>query len=142
MLQIADSDYNRKNRDRLDIIENILLKTGNGCRKTRIMYGANLSTVQLRKYLEKLIKIESLNYSDEDRLYRVTQKGFKLLRYISEVNIAKKELKLAQTKLTGIMMADCTTKNDSTIDNYISNKTKKKIGIKQITLTNRNIIAH
>ncbi len=94
------SDSVHKNyRDRMDIIESILIKAGNGCRKTRIMYGANLSTVQLRRYLDILIKIGCLTHDGENQLYKVSQKGIDLLEAISDVSHAKEDLRKSKEKL-------------------------------------------
>ncbi|MFQ6135151.1 MAG: winged helix-turn-helix domain-containing protein, partial [Nitrososphaerales archaeon] len=86
-------------RDRLGIIESILIKAGIGCRKTRIMYGANLSTVQLKRYLDMLVRIGCLAYDGENRLFRVTQKGNDLLEAICNVSRAKEELRRSRERL-------------------------------------------
>jgi predicted transcriptional regulator len=83
----------------MDIIESILIKAGNGCRKTRIMYGANLSTVQLRRYLNILVRIGCLTYDGENQLYKVSQKGIDLLEAISEVSRAKEGLRKSKERL-------------------------------------------
>lgn len=89
----------KRYRDRFDIIESILRKTGNGCKKTRIMYGANLSTVQLKKYLDLLVKNGCLMHDKEAQLYRITQKGIDLLDAISEVSRAKEYLEESKKRV-------------------------------------------
>lgn len=95
----STTTYQKYYRDRLEIIENILICAGNGSRKTRIMYGANLSTVQLKRYLEMLVKIGCLVKDDDSQLYRITTKGRDMLEAIYEVSQAKDNLKKSQEKL-------------------------------------------
>jgi len=78
-------------RDRVTIIVNILeiLKDQHkGKRKTNIMQSANLSTNQVRKYLE-LLYINGLvkKYGDS---YLVTPKGVEFLRTFEQLNIKLK----------------------------------------------------
>lgn len=63
------------------------------------MYGANLSTIQLKKYLGMLVKIDCLAYDEKNRLFRITQKGNDLLEAIYNVSHAKEELHRSQAKL-------------------------------------------
>ena len=60
-------------RSRLEIIADILNVVGNGAKKTRIMYIANLSYKLLEKYLKKTLEA-SLISSNND-FYEVTEKG-------------------------------------------------------------------
>jgi predicted transcriptional regulator len=62
-----------KYRSGLKIIADILDAVGEGAKKTRIMYFANLSYKLLGKYLKKAIDA-GLVSSDEDH-YEVTEKG-------------------------------------------------------------------
>lgn len=78
-------------RDRVTIIVNILETLNNhrkGKRKTNIMQSANLSTDQVRKYLE-LLYINGLvkKYGDS---YMVTSKGVEFLRTFEQLNIKLK----------------------------------------------------
>ena len=68
-----------KNRGRLDIVRDVLSIASVTVRKTRIMYGANLSFVQLEKYL-KLLQGNGLLEHDGDSGYLVTEKGIKFLQ--------------------------------------------------------------
>ncbi len=97
-LNISDNGQ-KKYRDMLDIIKSILGKTGDGCKKTHIMYGANLSPVQLNRYLDMLIKIGCIAYDNENRLYQVTLKGQDLLQAISSVTRAKADLIRSQQRV-------------------------------------------
>jgi predicted transcriptional regulator len=99
----SSTTYQKYYRDRLEIIENILICAGNGSRKTRIMYGANLSTVQLKRYLEMLVKIGCLAKDVDTQLYRITTKGRDMLEAIYEVSQAKDNLRRSQEKLEFFM---------------------------------------
>ena len=68
-----------KNRGRLDIVRDVLSIASVKVRKTRIMYGANLSFVQLEKYLSLLQGSELLEH-DGDSGYLVTERGIKFLQ--------------------------------------------------------------
>jgi len=72
----------RKRRDRLYIMGKILEIARDGCLKTRIMYRANLSFVQLNEYLGFLLEMELLKETSEDgkSVYRTTRKGVRFLR--------------------------------------------------------------
>ena len=71
----------RKRRDRLYIISEILIIAKDGCLKTQIMYRANLSFAQLNEYLSFLIKMNLLEIKIENskNIYRTTDKGEKYL---------------------------------------------------------------
>jgi predicted transcriptional regulator len=68
-----------KNRGRLDIVRDVLSIASIKVCKTRIMYGANLSFVQLEKYLT-LLQGNGLLERDGDSGYLVTERGKKFLR--------------------------------------------------------------
>jgi len=68
-----------KNRGRLDIVRDVLSIASVKVRKTRIMYGANLSFVQLEKYLSLLQASGLLEY-DGGSGYLVTERGIKFLQ--------------------------------------------------------------
>ena len=68
-----------KNRGRLDIVRDVLSIASVKVRKTRIMYGANLSFVQLEKYL-MLLQGSGLLEHDGDSGYLVTERGIKFLQ--------------------------------------------------------------
>ena len=68
-----------KNRCRLDIVRDVLSIALVKVRKTRIMYQANLSYVQLEKYLKVLLD-GGLVECDGDSCYLITQKGREFLK--------------------------------------------------------------
>mgnify|MGYP002153796496 CR=1 FL=1 len=72
----------RKRRDRLYIMAEVLEIAKNGCLKTQIMYRANLSFAQLNDYLGFLLDIGLLKETSENEksVFRTTPKGTRFLR--------------------------------------------------------------
>ena len=68
------------------ITEMILESANGGATKTKIMYKAFLSYVQLKEYLAVLEKNGLLEYEDGMRSYRTTEKGIRLLRIYNQVD--------------------------------------------------------
>jgi len=66
------------NRHNLDIVRDILTVASVKARKTRIMYQANLSFVQVEKYLHALLEKGLLN-NDADSSYLITKRGHDFL---------------------------------------------------------------
>ena len=77
----------RKRRNRLYIIAEILTIAKEGSLKTQIMYRANLSFAQLNEYLSFLIKIYLLKIQNENgkKIYRTTTKGKKYLEKYKDI---------------------------------------------------------
>ena len=77
----SNLEKERKRRDRLYIISEILTITKGGCLKTQIMYRANLSFAQLNEYLSFLIQMGLLQFKNEKgkNTYGTTAKGEKYL---------------------------------------------------------------
>lgn len=80
-MTIEEPKYLR--RDRLEIILKILKISKNGAKKTHIMYKANLSYVQLEKYLQYLEINNFLVKDPTDTSFITTDKGN---RYIDTLN--------------------------------------------------------
>jgi predicted transcriptional regulator len=76
------------NRNRLEIIADILEVAKDGQLKTRILYDGNLNFVQLNEYLAFMIKMGFLevNTDNEKRIYRTTNRGFKYLESYEEIS--------------------------------------------------------
>jgi predicted transcriptional regulator len=74
-----------KNRSRTEIISMILNSVNSGATKTKIMYKAYLSYAQLKEYLVLMEKNELIRYEDGTQVYRITEKGIKLMRLCEEV---------------------------------------------------------
>jgi predicted transcriptional regulator len=68
-----------KNRSSLDIVREVLSIATVKVRKTRIMYGANLSFLQLEKYLSTLLGNALLSF-DGDSGYLTTETGKEFLQ--------------------------------------------------------------
>lgn len=79
------TDYHMTNRSRTDIIAKILELATEGQAKTRLMYGAALSYVQLKAFLEILEERGLLEYSREENSYRTTEKGVHFLENVLEM---------------------------------------------------------
>lgn len=74
-------------RDRDEIIVSILNTTGSGgARKTKIMYGSYLSYSQLVQYLKSLIEKDFLEYSNRDKTFSTTPKGFAFLKLHEKID--------------------------------------------------------
>jgi predicted transcriptional regulator len=71
----------KRGRDRLHIIAEILEISEGGSLKTQIMYRANLSFFQLNEYLSLLLDIDLLKETVEKgkNVYRITPKGLEYL---------------------------------------------------------------
>ena len=64
-------------RDKLEIIQSILLICKNGAKKTEIVYKANLNFKNAEGYLKWLIDREMI--LKEGRFFKITSKGSELL---------------------------------------------------------------
>jgi len=65
--------FKRKRRDRYTIIQEALDRATGGSRKTRIMYGCNLSFAQVEKYLNELKETNMILFEEPE--YDTTPKG-------------------------------------------------------------------
>lgn len=79
MLSLNDRKTATKNRSSLGIVREVLSIASVKVRKTRIMYGANLSFLQLEKYLTALLGSGLLAH-DGDSGYLVTGSGMEFLQ--------------------------------------------------------------
>jgi predicted transcriptional regulator len=79
----------RKRRNRLYIIAEILTIAMDGSLKTQIMYRANLSFAQLNEYLSYLLEIHLLKIQKENgkRIYKTTAKGNKYLEKYEDIAV-------------------------------------------------------
>jgi len=91
----------RKRRDRLYIIAEILEIAKDGTLKTQIMYKANLSFSQLNEYLNLLVNLNLLESKQINgkAIYKTTDKGFKYLDSYKEILQLLKNTKKASKKL-------------------------------------------
>ena len=84
----------------MDIVADMLEIAQGGAIKTRIMYRGFLSFPQLKEYLVLLTDSALLEYSEEDKQYRTTEKGRQFLKIYEEVGhaIAPKENRVIMHK--------------------------------------------
>lgn len=69
-----------KYRSRIDIMSQILeVANGGGVTKTKIMYKAFLSFVQLKEFLTILTESDLLSYDEKTQTFKTTEKGLRLL---------------------------------------------------------------
>jgi predicted transcriptional regulator len=84
-----------KNRCSLDIVQAMLSIASSRSRKTRIMYGANLSFHQVKKYLSFLLK-SGLLENDVDSGYLITEEGREFLSlyedYLERSKVLRQEV--------------------------------------------------
>jgi predicted transcriptional regulator len=86
-----------KYRSRTEIVCNILdAANGGGANKTKIMYAAFLSYVQLKEYLSVLIDNNLIEYSNGTQTFKTTEKGLNYLKVYNEMG----ELLQITTKIT------------------------------------------
>lgn len=74
-----------KYRSRNEIVSMILDSVSSGATKTRIMYQAYLSYTQLKEYLAYLEQGEIIKYEEGTQIYRITEKGRKLMHLYEEI---------------------------------------------------------
>jgi predicted transcriptional regulator len=74
-----------KYRSRTEIVSSILDAANGRATKTKIMYIAFLSYVQLKEYLSVLIENNLLEYLEGTRIFRTTEKGLNFLTMHNEM---------------------------------------------------------
>jgi predicted transcriptional regulator len=98
---VEDFNDQKGYRTRLEIIKDILAvahEAGSlGSKKTRIMYGANLSFKLLTKYLEVVVESNLMCCGDHTH-YTITNKGRKFLEVYSEYEKEAKEIEKHDNK--------------------------------------------
>jgi predicted transcriptional regulator len=74
-------------RNRIDIVSQIL-ETANGCstKKIKMMYKANLSYAQLKKYLIVLTENNFLRYDLDTQTFKTTEKGLRFLETYNQID--------------------------------------------------------
>ncbi len=93
----------RRGRDRLYIMAQVLDTAKEDVLKTQIMYRANLSFAQLNDYLSLLVDLKFLDMTTNDRktTYKTTKKGSRFLDVYKElVQILREEIPLESQKQT------------------------------------------
>jgi len=79
-------------RGRLEIVKDLLSVCAGGkrVRKTRMMYGANLSYASLCKYLNECLELGLVECSE--RFYGITEKGERFLELYEEFSRSRERL--------------------------------------------------
>lgn len=80
-----------KYRSRLQIAADMLYATGEGSKKTHIMYGANLSYELTNRYLTCLLDAGLIESRDDE--YVVTERGREFLKRFEEYSERRRELR-------------------------------------------------
>jgi predicted transcriptional regulator len=72
-------------RSRTEIVSDILDSANRGATKTKIMYTAFLSYIQLHEYLSVLIENNLIEYIDGTQTYKTTEKGLRFLKMYNKI---------------------------------------------------------
>jgi predicted transcriptional regulator len=67
-------------RSRTEIVRDILDSANGGATKTKIMYTAFLSYIQIHEYLSVLIENNLIEYINGTQTYKTTEKGLHFLK--------------------------------------------------------------
>ncbi len=73
------------NRSRTEIVAMILDAANGGATKTKIMYTAFLSYIQVHEYLSILIENNLIEYIDGTQTYQTTEKGLHFLKMYNKI---------------------------------------------------------
>jgi len=85
-------------RSRLDIIADVLSVTGDSARKTKIMFGANLSFNLVNRYLAEVLKADLVSVND-GRYYFITDRGKEFLKRYGEYSRLKRSAEEATNSI-------------------------------------------
>jgi predicted transcriptional regulator len=72
-------------RSRTEIVRDILDSANGGATKTKIMYTAFLSYIQVHEYLSVLIENNLIEYIDGTQTYKTTDKGSHFLKMYNKI---------------------------------------------------------
>lgn len=89
-----------KRRDTTRVIYEILILAARGSTKTRIVHGANLNFRLAERYLSFLLGKQLLTTEtvDDSKVYRLTEGGERMLRFLREVEKELIDLPLIQAR--------------------------------------------
>ena len=73
-------------RNRIDIIAQLLDAASSPTTKTKMMYKAMLSYVQLKEYLQMLTENDLIEYDKLDQSFTTTDKGFKFMERYEDLS--------------------------------------------------------
>jgi predicted transcriptional regulator len=80
------SKYIHRYRNRIDIIAQLLDAVSTPTTKTKMMYEAMLSYVQLKEYLLMLTENDLIEYDKLDQRFTTTDKGFQFMKRYEDLN--------------------------------------------------------
>jgi predicted transcriptional regulator len=72
-------------RSRTEIVRDILDSANGGATKSKIMYTAFLSYIQVHEYLSVLIENHLIEYIDGTQTYKTTEKGLHFLKMYNKI---------------------------------------------------------
>ena len=72
-------------RSRTEIVSHILDSANGEATKTKIMYTAFLSYIQVHEYLSVLIENNLIEYLDGTQTYKTTEKGLHFLKMYNKI---------------------------------------------------------
>jgi predicted transcriptional regulator len=72
-------------RSRTEIVRDILDSANGGATKTKIMYTAFLSYIQVHEYLSVLTENNLIEYIDGTQTYKTTEKGLYFLKMYNKI---------------------------------------------------------
>ena len=72
-------------RSRTEIVRDLLDSANGGATKTKIMYTAFLSYIQVHEYLSVLIENNLIEYIDGTQTYKTTEKGLHFLKMYNKI---------------------------------------------------------
>ena len=87
-------------RGKLDIVADILTIVSDNARKTKIMYGANLSYKVLQKYLAEVVGASLITFDASSQEYVLTPKGE---RFLAAYQVYSKDNESVEQYLNRVM---------------------------------------
>lgn len=85
------------------ITAEILDACKDGARRTRVLYGANLSFSQMNRYMMLLEGRKLVRYDGESRAYKTTQQGLSFLADYAELKAASQKYSDSKKKLLDML---------------------------------------
>jgi predicted transcriptional regulator len=74
------------NRNRLEIISQILEAANGGASKSQVMYTAFVNYAQMKENLTALTESDLLRYNEDTRTFKTTEKGLRFLAIYNRIS--------------------------------------------------------
>jgi len=100
-----------QNRQKDEILRDILGSANGGAGISQIMFRAFITHSQAKGFLAELSRMEMVQYSGPERLYRTTQRGLKYLDRFNEIS----DMLQVQTRRAGSIMSDGLTRQTNSV---------------------------